>query len=240
MYKIKIPTFEGPFDLLLYFIKRDELNIYDIPIAEITHDFLEYIKLMKIFDIELASEFIVMASNLIYIKTQMLLPRPKNDDEDEEIEDPRTQLVRQLLEYKKYKDASQELETKYEGNRYSFYREVFSADMENASADMIYKNSSVFDLVGAFQKMIRKIEEDNYKHVVELHEITVEEQSNLITEQLNKKKRISLFEYTKSFNKGRLVVTFLSILDLIKLKKIYIFQNELFDDIILASTIELN
>ncbi|MFP4528160.1 MAG: segregation and condensation protein A, partial [Candidatus Kapaibacterium sp.] len=127
MYNIKLPNFEGPFDLLLYFIKRDEINIYDIPIARITEEFLNYIRLMKIFDLELAGEFVLMAANLMYIKTQMLLPRYK-DEEGEEIEDPRTQLVQRLLEYKQFKEASGEMAEMAEEQRYVYYREVFEAD----------------------------------------------------------------------------------------------------------------
>ena len=99
MYKIKLPVFEGPFDLLLYFIKRDELNIYDIPISKITEEFLEYIRIIKLMDLDLAGEFIVMASTLMQIKSQMLLPRLQ-DSNGETIDDPRTELVQKLIEYK--------------------------------------------------------------------------------------------------------------------------------------------
>ena len=99
-YKVKLPYFEGPLDLLLFFVKRDELNIYDIPISKITKDFLEYIHFMQMLDLEIASEFIVMASTLMQIKAKMLLPKPETDTDEEE-EDPRTELVKRLLEYKK-------------------------------------------------------------------------------------------------------------------------------------------
>ncbi|MCL5991067.1 MAG: segregation/condensation protein A, partial [Bacteroidetes bacterium] len=117
MYKLKLPNFEGPFDLLLYFIKKDEINIYDIPIARITEEFLKYIRLMSLFDLELAGEFLVMAANLMYIKSQLLLPRESSGD-GVDIEDPRTLLVQRLIEYKQIKEAARDLSMMAEDSRY--------------------------------------------------------------------------------------------------------------------------
>lgn len=240
MYRINLPNFEGPFDLLLYFIKRDEINIYDIPISRITHDFLEYIRLMKHFDIELAGEFILMASNLIYIKTQMLLPRPKNDDDDETVEDPRTQLVQKLLEYKKFKDASVELSELYENQRYTYYRNIFDLDKEYASADAVYKNATLFDLLKAFQKMMHRAKVDSIEHVVEIQTFTVEQQSKFLLGEIKAKGRISFLSITEDLYRNQIIVMFLSILELLRSKKIYITQNNNFDDIIIAAKHDLN
>ena len=130
MYKIKLDTFEGPLDLLLFFIKRDELDIYDIPISSITKEFLEYVNLIKILDLEVAGDFILMASTLMHIKARMLLPR-EIDEKGEEI-DPRAELVKALLEYKRYKEMSEELSFFESNQRMLKYRGNFSPDLKEA------------------------------------------------------------------------------------------------------------
>ena len=149
MYKIVLPNFQGPFELLLYFIKRDELNIYDIPIAKIADEFLNYIKLMKKFDLEVAGEFIVMAANLMYIKTQMLLPRPVSED-GSEVEDPREQLVQNILEYLQFKDAAKKLNENLKVKQYMFGRGNFTAEYQQANFDNVYKNATLFDILKSF------------------------------------------------------------------------------------------
>lgn len=238
MYKIVLPNFEGPFDLLLYFIKRDELNIYDIPISRISEEFLNYIKIMQHFDLELAGEFILMASTLMYIKAQMLLPRPKNE-EGNEIEDPRTGLVRKLLEYKLFKDASEDLSTLAESNKYVFYRNIFEADRNLIESTASYKNASLFDLINAFRVALNKVEPVIPQHIVELENITVEEKAEMIIMVLTSKKRISFFELTSSINRAHIIVTFLAILELMKYQKIWISQDENFTDIIIMNRNEL-
>ncbi|MFM8437277.1 MAG: segregation and condensation protein A, partial [Candidatus Kapaibacterium sp.] len=128
-YTVKLPNFEGPLDLLLFFIKRDELDIYDIPIGKITREFLEYIRLMQLFDLELAGEFLVMASTLMQIKVRMLLPK-EVDEKGEEVpgDDPRAELVQQLLQYSQYKEVSREFSEREEAQRYVYYRQMFDAD----------------------------------------------------------------------------------------------------------------
>ena len=234
MYKIKLPNFEGPFDLLLYFIQRDELNIYDIPIAKITEEFLTYIKIMQQFDIELAGEFIVMSSHLMYIKTQMLLPRPQTDEDGEEIEDPRTELVEQLLEYKQIKEAAEEINELHQEQRYTYYRHLFDADLNRSKSIAEYSNAGLFDLIKAFNRVIDRNKEKNLKHVVDVEPITIEEKSNEIISKLNSKKRISFFKLVDNAIKIEIIVTFLSLLELIKQKRIFIFQKDNFDDIVIA------
>ncbi|MDT3741289.1 MAG: segregation/condensation protein A [Candidatus Kapabacteria bacterium] len=234
MYKIVLSNFEGPFDLLLYFIKRDELNIYDIPISRITEEFLNYIKMMKYFDLELAGEFILMASTLMYIKAQMLLPRPKSDD-DSEIEDPRTGLVRKLLEYKLFKDAAQDLGTLAESQKYVYYRNLFDSDRDLMESSASYKNANLFDLINALNNVLNKNIQIQPSHIVQLEQITVEEKIDMILDILKRSKRISFYELTKKITRPHIIVTFLAILELLKYQKIWIHQEENFVDIIIMN-----
>lgn len=153
MYKIKLDQFEGPLDLLLFFIKRDELNIYDIPISKITKEFLEYVNLIKMLDLEVAGDFILMASTLMHIKVRLLLPR-EVDEKGEEI-DPRAELIQALLEYKKYKEMSEELAFFETNQRKINYRGNYSEDEKETPPDyeVLLKNVTIFDLAKAFKKL---------------------------------------------------------------------------------------
>lgn len=239
MYKIQLPNFEGPFDLLLYFIKRDELNIYDIPISNITNEFLQYVKIMKILDLELAGEFIVMASTLMYIKGKMLLPQ-EVDEEGELIEDPRRELVQQLLEYKQIKEASWELSEMEEENKYNYYRKKFEIEQKEASENETYKNATLFDLLNAFQKTLEAKKSDLVRHNVEMFSYSIEELSELIIKELAIKSRLKFTDIIKINDKLHIVVTFLSILNLMKSEKILINQEETFSEIIITKRPNLN
>ena len=240
MYKIKLPNFEGPFDLLLFFIKRDELNIYDIPIARIIEEFLKYIRVMKYFDLELAGEFLLMASTLMYIKSQMLIPRNVNEN-DEEIEDPRTQLVQRLIEYRKYKQASGELSEMAEEQRYVFYQNLFGVNnhQETNGNGVQYKNANLFDLIKAFNSIIKRAEDDNIQHVVNLFPVSVKEKYREILGLLKKQKRTSFVEIIKGNTRQHVIISFLAILELIKDRLIFVQQNEAFDDIIISQKPEM-
>lgn len=233
MYRIVLPNFEGPFDLLLYFIKRDELSIYDIPIARIAEEFQKYVRVMQIFDLELAGEFLVTASTLMYIKSQMLLPRP-NAEDDEEIEDPRTNLVERLIEYKRFKDVSREMAQMAEEQRYVYYRRFFESETENVGGSAVYKNAGLFDLIRAFKKALEREKVEVKDHVVEMFPITVAERSGQILDVLKRKKRVTFFELIDNTPATTVIVTFLSILDLIKSMKIFVAQSGVFDDIVIT------
>ena len=241
MYKIRLPNFEGPFDLLLYFIKRDEINIYDIPIARITEEFLNYVKLIQYFDLELAGEFIVMAVNLMMIKTQMLLPRTE-DEESGEYEDPRTELVNRLLEYKQMKEAARELQVISDEQKYIFYRKMFEQDMHLAkeATGVIYKNVSLIDLLAAFKKAMDRSEKKESQHIVTVATITVEERAEWLLNEIRTRKRIAFFEMIKEETRAIIVVTFLAILDMIKKSLIFIVQDDLYEDIIISEKPEMN
>ena len=234
MYKIILPNFQGPFDLLLYFIKRSELNIYDIPIAKLADEFLNYIKFMKHFDIEVAGEFIVMAANLIYIKTQMLLPRQKSDD-GEELEDPREQLVQNILEYVQFKEAAKNLNTMVNQRKFMLNRGNLSAEYVQANIDIVYKNSTLFDILKSFARAIqRNLYKEENVHVIEIESVNIEEKKVLIKKLIQDKKRITFNEITKNISKLHIVVTFLAMLELMKNGFIFITQEDIFGDIIIS------
>ncbi|MDR3668017.1 MAG: segregation/condensation protein A, partial [Ignavibacteriaceae bacterium] len=184
MYKIKLDKFEGPLDLLLFFIKRDELDIYDIPISKITGEFLEYVNLIKMLDLEVAGDFILMASTLMHIKVRMLLPR-EVDEKGEEI-DPRADLIAALLEYKKYKEMSEELSYFESAQRKVSFRGNFTLDQKEAPPeyDILLKNITIFDLAKAFKKAIEGLKPQPVHEVNKIN-ISIDEQIQYILDRLN-------------------------------------------------------
>ncbi len=216
MYKIKLEKFEGPLDLLLFFIKRDELDIYDIPIASITKEFLEYVHLIKILDLEVAGDFILMASTLMHIKARMLLPR-EIDEKGEEI-DPRAELVKALLEYKKYKEMSEELSFFESNQRMLKYRGNFSSDLKEAphEYETLLKNVSIYDLAKSFKNAIERVKEVPV-HEIEKDKVSIDEQMNFIFGMLNENKEIGFLILVKDLTeKIKIVVTFIALLELVK------------------------
>lgn len=237
MYSIRLNNFEGPLDLLLFFIRRDELDVYDIPIASITQEFLEYVKVLEILDLELAGEFIVMASMLVQIKAQMLLPREEKDGVDPgtlDEDDPRAELVRRLLEYKRYKEASDSLTISAENQRYVLYRSVFEAEEIHAAESGAYRNATLFDLLKALKRAVEKAPDHADPHVVTRFPITVEEKSAEILHTLRTKPSVRFFELIGGLTKMHIVVTFLALLELAKNHHILIQQDERYDDIVIA------
>ncbi len=239
-YKVKLPYFEGPLDLLLFFIKRDELNIYDIPIAKITKDFLEYIQLMQMLDLEIASEFIVMASTLMQIKAKMLLPKPNVEDEEEE--DPRAELVKRLLEYKKFKELAGEFEKMENEANKICYRRYFKHDArdyydENETYEFL-KDVSLFDLLTAFKKVFENAREKEF-HEIETQNYRVEDEMENIINRLKVKSKFSFNEIFEDYKeKIRIIVAFLAILELSRLKRIRILQPDTFGEIFIERTFE--
>jgi segregation and condensation protein A len=233
-YKIKLPYFEGPLDLLLFFVKRDELNIYDIPIAKITKEFLEYIHLMQMLDLEVASEFIVMASTLMQIKAKMLLPKPEVEGEEEE-EDPRAELARRLAEYKKFKELAFEFSKMEDEAGKFFYRGYFKNDARDyfEEDEEFLKDVSLFDLLTAFKRALEGARETVY-HEIETQNYKVEDEMENILNRLKFKRKFSFNEIIDSyFEKARIIVAFLALLELARLKKIRISQEEVFGELII-------
>lgn len=238
MYKIQLDTFEGPLDLLLFFIKRDELDIYDIPISYITKEFMEYFHLMEQLDLETAGDFILMASTLMQIKARMLLPK-EVDEKGDEI-DPRMDLVNALLEYKRYKEMSDELSLFESQQRRVKFRGYYSADekQDPHELDTLLKNISVFDLIKAFQKAIEEKPEEPV-HQVERFNVTLEEQLDHILNQTDFGKELSFIDLVKGMSeKLRIVVTFVALLELIKMGKVGLKESSGFNDFIIYGTVD--
>ena len=233
MYKIKLDQFEGPLDLLLFFIKRDELNIYDIPIAKITKEFLDYVNLIKMLDLEVAGDFILMASTLMHIKVRMLLPR-EVDEKGEEI-DPRADLIQALLEYKKYKEMSEELSFFESNQRKLSYRGNFQADEKESPPEyeILLKNVTIFDLAKAFKRAIDKLKPEVFHEVKKLN-ITIDEQIEHILGIIEKEKELHFLSLVHGMKeKLRIVVTFIALLELTKTGLIEIKESENFNDFVI-------
>lgn len=233
MYKIKLEHFEGPLDLLLFFIKRDELDIYDIPISLITKEFLEYVNLIKILDLEVAGDFILMASTLMHIKARMLLPR-EVDEKGEEI-DPRSGLIQALLEYKKYKEMSEELSFFESNQRKKKFRGNFEADISVSPPEyeVLLKNVSIYDLAKAFKHIIQEIKVQPVHQIIKTN-VTIDEQIEFILERFNEKSEIHFLSLVENLReKIRIVVTFIALLELVKVHRIGIKQSAEFNDFVI-------
>lgn len=229
---IKTDHFEGPFDLLLFFIERDELDIYDIPISKITHDFLEYIKHLEALDIDVASEFILVAASLMRIKAKMLIPRKELDEEGNEI-DPREELVQKLLEYKKYKSVVDEL-GQWEDHRHFRYergsvQQELKSIAEKVLVDSELESLSLFKLLITFQKLIQMYEADKNKprHQIVKFDYTIEDQQTYIFSKLSLKGKAKFEElFLKLENRIHAIVTFIALLELLNLQTVTITQGD--------------
>tara|TARA_R110002124_G_scaffold188668_1_gene355926 strand:- start:8931 stop:9671 length:741 start_codon:yes stop_codon:yes gene_type:complete len=228
VYRVQLNNFEGPLDLLLFFIKRDELDIYDIPISYITNQYLEYINLMEELDLDVASEFILMASMLMSIKAKMMLPREEEDNDDIDETDPRYVLVQKLLEYKRYKEMAVKMADMDEETRKRYKRGYPDADAvdEQATGEAL-KEVTLFDLISAFKKVLTDIERQRIVHKVNKEEATVEEQSEFVLHILSKSGSQTFASLCKDLtNRIVIVVTFLAILEMIKEQQINLFLEE--------------
>lgn len=229
-YRIKLQTFEGPLDLLLFFIKRDELDIYDIPIARITKEFLEYIQMMQELDLEVAGDFIVMAAELMQIKVRMLLPQEQGDEEEQ---DPRAELVRRLLEYKRFKEASGVLSSLEDESQKLFYRLGFHSDPKKVTLEdqqESLKHITMFNLIAAFKKVLDNVPKKIY-HDIELMNVTIDEQMSYIADVFRMKKEISFFELVSHMTeKIRIIVTIVAMLEMVKNKIVGIRPTDSEDD----------
>ncbi|HMQ10842.1 MAG TPA: segregation/condensation protein A [Oligoflexia bacterium] len=239
-YQVHLDIFEGPLDLLLHLIKENELDIYNIPIAYITKQYLEYIEVMEELNLDIAGEFLLMAATLAHIKSKMLIPVEKNqDDDDEDGIDPREELVRRLLEYQKYKQAAQQLDTYYQLGRDVFTRKNQRIKIKVPSLERELAQVSIFKLVDAFYKILKKIERDNSYHEVNLEPIALSECIENISKAIQSSPEgsvqfHSLFKKAKS--RLRVVVTFLALLDMIKRGALKVFQANTFSNIEIIGT----
>jgi len=229
-YKVKLEIFEGPFDLLLYLIRKDEINIYDIPIATILEQYMQYLELMRLLDLNIAGEFIVVAATLMQIKSKMLLPQGPGAAEEttEEEGDPRADLVKRLLEYRQFKEAAEQLRQKERARQDIFRRQAVLQDEESGES---YFEASLFDLISAFSKALKDIPKDLFYEVIK-DEFTVEGKVHELLHLLMETPRIGLTQlFGRAKNKLEVVATFLAVLELIRLKEILVVQKVVFGDI---------
>lgn len=243
-FEIRLPLFKGPFDLLLFFIERDELDIYDIPISKITKDFLDYIHQLEEMNIEVASEFIVVAATLMRIKAKMLLPRPSLDEEGNEI-DPREELIRHLLEYKKYKSVVSELMTMEDESfqkekRGNVLREIKKlSEISNVEAEL--QDLDLYKLLKAFEKAMDNYiaESDQAIHTVVQFPYTIEDQKVFIQRELIQKGRLSFLEIIESNpQKIAVIYNFLAILEMLHSGQLTIAVGEGFNNFWLKPKIQ--
>ncbi|MBN2412064.1 segregation/condensation protein A [candidate division KSB1 bacterium] len=234
-YKVKLDTFEGPLDLLLFLIKKNEVDIYDIPVSKITKQYLEYLEIIQLLDIEAASDFILLASTLLRIKAQMLLPKPSIEVEEEIVEDPRQELIFRLLEYKRFKDVAEDLSVKEEYSRKLFTRGSFKIDRYGFEDELIERaDVSLFDLVSAFKTIIEKNNKVPIHRVVELN-VTLEERIEFVVNKIREKGQIKFVDlFEKHEEKIVWIVTFIAVLELIKNQVITAVQPETFGDILIS------
>ncbi|SCG83338.1 segregation and condensation protein A [Proteiniborus sp. DW1] len=240
-YKVVLEAFEGPMDLLMHLIEKEKVDIYDIPIAKITDQYIEYIQGMQSIDLNLTSEFLVMAATLLEIKSKMLLPKSSSDDEQLEMEeaDPREELVRRLVEYKKFKLVAENLKTKGDTQSKIFFKqkEELEEFMEQDSFEL--EKIDFKELFLAYMNILNKSKESIKKiNLAEIQrdELTIEDCMDDLENVIKEKKKVKFNElFKEDSTKNRVVVIFLSILELIKLKKIKVVQEKNFGDIVIKS-----
>jgi len=232
-YSVKLDVFEGPLDLLLYFIKRDEINIYDIPISRITDEYLEYLQLMKDMNLQIAGEFILMAALLIRIKLQMLLAPDGEDGEEEiEIEDPRTELVQMLEEYQKYKKAGEYLKLLEEENL-KYHPVNVEKPAVDIDVDLFLSDISLYDLAVLFKNFTQKTPKSKL-YEIEAVRFTIDQRIQQLRSFFIRRKKVKFNELElDKKNRLEIIVTFLAILEMVKNGELGIHQERNFDDIAL-------
>jgi len=233
-YKIKLDIFEGPLDLLLYLVKKDHLNIYDIPIARVAEQYLAYLELMRLLDLNIAGEFLIMAATLMQIKSRMLLPQDeaiKQANEDQT--DPQQELIQRLLEYRRFKEIASELRQREKNKQEQFQRHLSDISWNDIEQKReTYFEANIFDLINAFTQALKEEVSRELFYEVIKDEFTVEQKIHDILHLLLKQEVIilrRLFESSK--NKLEIIATFLAILELIRLKEILVRQKGLFGEI---------
>jgi segregation and condensation protein A len=226
--KLKLGEFAGPLDLLLFLIKQEQANIFDIPIARITNEYVSYIRLMKRLDISVAADFLVMAATLIEIKSKMLLPREISDESIEDFEDPRKELADRLLEYEKFKLAAEMLYERTTVEQAVFSRGQIESDENNAEI-----NTSVFDLLNVFQKILSRHKEEIQ---MEIHreEISLADMLRNLKKRIFQDTEFSLLSFFEEMHtKRELVTAFMAVLEIVRTESVKLLQSQTFGDIIL-------
>lgn len=234
-YKVELDVFEGPLDLLLYLIRKNEVEIYNIPVETITTQYMQYLGMMQMLDLNIAGEFLVMAATLMMIKSRMLLPAEERAPEEEEEEgaDPRWDLVRQLVEYKKFKDAAAFLEDLERRRENVFAREGDGVQL-GRRPEVPLQDVSLFDLIAAFNEVLSRAPEESLAEIMaDTH--TVAEKIDDLVRRLGRRERVSLHElFRRMTHRAEMICTFLAVLELIKLKQVLARQDGPFGEIVLA------
>ena len=230
-YKVRLEVFEGPLDLLLYLVKQDEIDIYDISLERITQQYLAFIDAFKMLDLEIAGEFLVMASNLLYLKSRSLLPVDQQPPEEEaEEDDPRWELIRQLVEYKKFKEAAAQL-----GEREALQNSVFSrmAEANEPPPERPLGEVSIFDLINAFNNVLKRLagQSEDLREIFE-ENFTVSDKIDLIMKMTASGVALKFSElFASAVSRTEIVVTFLALLELVRLKQVRCTQAQPFSEI---------
>ena len=233
-YKVKLEVFEGPLDLLLYLIKKEELEIHDIPMEKITSQYVQYLELMQMLDLNVAGEFLVMAATLMMIKSRMLLPAEDRPELEEEEEDPRWDLVRQLVEYKKFKDVAMHLES-LEARR----EDIFGRDGADAvlgkEPDVALHDVGLFDLISAFSEALKKVKSEELREIF-AERFTVAEKIEHLGNRLRREGKFSLSQmFVGMRSRHEIACTFLALLELIRLNQARAVQKETYGEILIEA-----
>lgn len=245
-FEVRLPQFEGPFDLLLFFIERDEIDVHNIPISNITNDFLDYIRQMNELNIELASEFILVAATLMRIKAKMLLPRPELDDEGNEI-DPRKDLVERILQYKQFKEACEDFRTleddrSMKTTRGNIQRELAEIAMQNSATEELM-NLTLYQLLNTFNKVITRFDNESkkVKHKVVQYPYTISGEKATLADRIRTNGQVAFTDLiTSCENKVHAIFTFLAVLELLQEQVIRITLGIGFNNFWLARPEEVN
>ena len=232
-YKVSLDIFEGPLDLLLYLIKKDEVDVQDVSIERVTKQYLDYLQTFSMLNIDLAGEFIVMAANLMYIKSRTLLPKHQQPpEEDIEEEDPRWELIRQLLEYKKFKDASGFLQKRAIEQEQIY--ELIPDTPERPKLDdgeLPLPDIGIFDLISAFRKVLGRFEVETIGEIAD-DRFTVSDKIDYLIKEVKPGQQMTFFSlFEEATSKNEVIVTFLALLELIRLKEFRFEQRELLGEI---------
>ena len=232
-YKLKLDIFEGPLDLLLYLIKKNDLDIKDIPIANITEQYLEYIEMMKLLDLDIVGDFLVMAATLMQIKSKMLLPPDPSEQPEDEL-DPRDELVRRLQEYQQFKQIAEELKVRESARQDLFARQIDEATTKELIEDSkeVYFETTLFDLITALTTALKKAPGDAVHEIIK-EEYTVDKKIHEVLHLLLDQATIKLQElFGRCRSKIEIIVTFMAILELIRLREIVALQKRMFEEIV--------
>ena len=238
-YKVDLDVFEGPLDLLLYLIRRDELDIYDIPIEHIARQYMEHLDLMRMLDLDIAGEFLIMATTLMMIKSRMLLPveaRSADADGDEDWEDPRLDLVRQLIEYKKFKDAAKTLMERevFRGESFAYGGEVV-LEQSTPEVGQLLGDIGLFDLLSAFQGVLEKAPFEPFGHLEPIR-WSIPDKMEVVIEMTRKHAAVRFTAlFSQGAMRGEVIITFLALLELLRLRHIRVTQDAAFHEIVIEA-----